>query len=461
MLVLKSLWRSFRARLVIGSVIWIVGGVALSGVVLAEIFREHVTDRFDAELDGHAQELAALAEIDPRGHPQIARRLSDPRFQPLHSGFYWQIEGDDQTLPSDSLGLARLRLNTPPPSPGARRHGVAEGPTGQVRVVEQTIRPVHATAPWRISVAGDQQLLDDLLAEFNRTLALSLGVIAAGLVTAAVLSLHFGLAPMRGLRRALMDLRSGKSTRLAVNTATEITPLVEDLNALFDLKEEMLQRARLQAGNLAHALKTPLAILSDEGERLHQAGQIAAAEIILLQCERMRQQIDYQLARARAAASRGSPGLAVDIDRALVPVIQAMERIHGHRGVQFTHVGLTTSLAAIDSRDFSEIVANLLDNAGKWAASQVLINTSDSDGWIRILIDDDGPGLPPQARESVFELGARLDERAPGSGLGLAIVLELATLYGGYVTLDGAPSGGLRATLLLRQTPTAGYSSGY
>ena len=444
-------WKSFRARLVAGAVVWIIGGVALSGLALSELFREHVTAQFDGELRGHAAELAALVDVDASGRPYLHRRLSDPRFLPALSGYYWQIDAPGGAAArSPSLGGERLDLGRDIPPPDAERHSFIAGPTGQMRLVQRSVRLAGSSNLLHIGIGSDERLLQAVLAEFNRTLALSLGVIALGLIAAAVLQVWFGLRPLVGLRDALADVRQGRAALLSNDAPDEVLPLVEDMNALITANHEMIRRARAQAGNLAHGLKTPLAVLVDEGERLHAAGQAEAATTILVQCDRMRRQIDYQIARARAAASRSAPGTAADVEAALQPILAAMERLHGRRGVQFHIEPKVAARAAVEAQDLSEMLANLVDNAGKWACAQVRIRIERSTGeQLRISVDDDGPGLPPESWEVVFDLGERLDERASGSGLGLAIVRDLAGLYGGRAGIEYSDMGGLSAVLEL------------
>ena len=452
---MRTLWRSFRARLLLGSVIWIFAGVAVSGFVLSEIFREHVTAQFDAELKGHADELAVLVHVPPDGAPYLQRWLSDPRFQPPGSGYYWQIRRKGGELArSSSLGGAALPMVGPPPGPGVSRQSFISGPTGEVRLLERTVTPTGTGESLRIAIGADQRLLDDVLSQFNRTLALSLSMIALGLVGAAFLQISFGLRPLGKIRSALAAVRSGRAARLPDDSPSEVRPLVQDLNALIDANAEMIRRARAQAGNLAHALKTPLAILADEGARLNAQGQAEAAHTILTQCERMRRQIDYQMARARAAASRSTPGAVADAEAVLTPILSAMRRLHGPRGIEYRVRASSPASAAVEAQDLSEMLANLLDNAGKWAATTVEVAFDrPRPDILRVTIDDDGPGLVPEAWDVVFDIGERLDEHAPGSGLGLAIVRDLATLYGGRAWLEKAPSGGLRAILEVPAAP--------
>lgn len=447
----RSIWNSFRTRLIAGAVIWITAGLAVSGWVLAELFRAHVTEQFDEELHGHAAELAVLAAVDPSGQPYLLRRLSDPRFLPQGSGFYWRLQAPGgRSVSSPSLGNGRLHLAETPAPVGVERHAFADGPTGLVRIVETSAKPAGATAPLRIAIGVEQRLLDQVLARFNWTLAASLLFIALGLSGAAMIQVWFGLRPLGRVRSALAAVQTGQAHRLPDDLPNEVAPLAADLNNLLEANLDMLRRARTQAGNLGHALKTPLAILVDEAQRLRSGGNAATAEVIDQQCERMQRQIDYQLARARAAALRSAPGVATSIEDALKPVLEAMRRLHGRRGVAFEAAVAPGLVAALDAQDLAEILANLMDNGGKWARGRVeVIARPPHGGHILVTVDDDGPGLAPEAYELVFGLGERLDEQMPGHGMGLAIVKDLVVLYGGKIWMDASPLGGLRVNLQL------------
>jgi signal transduction histidine kinase len=444
---MRQLWTSFRTRLIVGAAVWIIAGLAVSGFLLSELFKAHVTQQFDDELHGHAAELAALIDIAPDGRLSLHRRLSDPRFLPKDSGFYWRVEGaGGQALTSPSLAGRDLPLPDPLPPLGVERHVFVAGPSGQLRLVERSVANPHG-APLRLGIGVDQRLLDQVLGRFNWTLFLSLTIVAAGLIGAAMLQVWFGLRPLTRMRHALSAVRLGQASRLPEDLPSEVRPLAIDLNALLEANLEMLRRARTQAGNLAHALKTPLAILVDEAERMRAAGQAEAAEVIILQCERMRRQIDYQIARARAAALKRAPGVAADVKATLDPVVAALSRLYARRDVSFVVDDQDQPIVAVDAQDLSEILGNVIDNAGKWARSRAEIRVRRRGEFAEIIIDDDGPGLPPESYEHVFGLGERLDERTPGHGLGLSIVRDLVGLYDGHVALDQAPLGGLRVIL--------------
>jgi signal transduction histidine kinase len=225
-----------------------------------------------------------------------------------------------------------------------------------------------------------------------------------------------------------------------------VQPLIDDLNSLIAASGEQVQRARAQAGNIAHGLKTPLAILVDEAGRLKDKGDDKAADVVLDQCRRMQSQIDYQIARARAAASRGKPGTACSLTETADGVVRALGRLHVERGLTFDNRIPADVMVACETQDLNEILANLIDNACKYAKSRIALRLDDAqtDGLVRIIVEDDGPGLPPEAREVVFNIGERWDTRPGGSGLGLAIVRDLVNLCGGKIRLDQSDLGGLK-----------------
>lgn len=447
---MRRLWSSFRARLIAGAIVWIAGGVAISGLALAELFRAHEIGQVDGDLQGHGQELAAVVDLTADGRPRLHRGLSDPRFLPANSGFYWQIEtASGRRATSPSLGDRILPMDGAPPALDEARHSFITGPTGRLRLLQRSERLAGSGEVLRIGVGIDESYLQNVLSSFNRSLFLSLGVIALGLMAAAFLQVSVGLQPLAKVRRGLAAVRQGRAERLSHDAPDEVRPLIDDMNALIETNHEMVRRARTQAGNLAHGLKTPLAILADEGERLRASGEHRAADVILAQSDRMRRQIDYQMARARAAASRNALGAATKVSASLEPMLQAMRRLHGRRGIAFELSVPADLIVAVESQDFGEMVANLVDNAGKWAASQVQVTAENAGGNVRVTVDDDGPGLPPESWDVVFDLGERLDEKAPGSGLGLAIVRDLAQLYGGRAWIETAPLGGGRAVLEL------------
>ena len=275
-------------------------------------------------------------------------------------------------------------------------------------------------------------------------------VIAVFLMLAGLSGLRSGLSPFRRLRTRLSAMRDGREARVDGIYPTEVQPLVNDLNALLDDRERSVARARAKAGDLAHGLKTPLAVLWHEAERAEAAGHHEVAAAVSEQVERMRRQIDYHLAHARAAASGAVPGARCSVLASAEGLARTLLRLHADRGLAIAvSVPPDTSVRG-QREDLDEMLGNLLDNACKWATSRVAVAASTAAaGVVVITVDDDGPGLSPEMWDAVLQRGVRADEAAPGSGFGLAIVRELAEVYGGSIALGRAPEGGVRASLKL------------
>lgn len=258
-----------------------------------------------------------------------------------------------------------------------------------------------------------------------------------------------GLTPFSRLREKMTALRDGRERRIDGVYPTEIEPLIDDLNALLEHREEAVARALSKAGDLAHGLKTPLAVLSHEADRAEKDGHREVAAAIRQQVERMRRHVEMHLAQARAAGSAATLGAHASVAAAAESLARTLLRLHADRGIGI-EVGVPVEHSVRCQReDLEEMLGNLLDNACKWAKSRVRITSSVDAGWMTIAVEDDGVGLPPSMREKVMQRGVRADESAPGSGLGLAIVRDLADIYGGSIALDGSSMGGLKATLRL------------
>ena len=283
---------------------------------------------------------------------------------------------------------------------------------------------------------------------FVRYMPLNFAIMIVSLVGGLSL-VRQGLASFADLRARLFGVRDGRDHRLEGSYPSEVQPLVSDLNALLSDREERVARALRKAGDLAHGLKTPLTLLNQQAERASAAGQIDLAGAIRQQVERMRRQIDYHLAHARASASGGNPAARCHVLTSADGLARTMMAIHAGRriavDVQVSH----EHFARTQREDLDEMLGNLIDNACKWAIARVEIRSAAADGSVLVIVDDDGPGLAPELREAVLQRGVRADEAAPGSGLGLAIVADLVELYGGSIALDASPLGGLRATLRL------------
>ena len=277
----------------------------------------------------------------------------------------------------------------------------------------------------------------------------SVMLFAVLVMIAGFLQVRRGVSPINNLRARLAGLHQGRDRRIDGTYPTEVQPLVNDLNALLENREQAVRRAIAKAGDLAHGLKTPLAILAHEAERARVAGQSEVAAAIEQQVDRMRRQMDYHIAHARAAAG-GAPGAVCSVRESIDGLARALRRLYAERGI-IIDVSVPMDLSArVQREDLDEMIGNLLDNACKWGRARVSVSAQQSGSIVEITVDDDGRGLAVEMRDAVLQRGVRADEAASGSGLGLAIVRDIAEVYGGSIGLEPSPLGGVRARLRFR-----------
>ncbi|SOD92414.1 ATP-binding protein [Caenispirillum bisanense] len=438
---------SLGRRMLLGAVLWIGVALAAGGWVLVDLFRGHVEAQAREALVLDMDQVIAGLAVGPDGALTVERPPSDPRFGRPLSGFYWQV-GVPPEVRSRSLWDAALALPPDLPQDGEVHLHRLTGPRGAALLTaERRITLPEREAPVVVAVAHDAAAVEAAVGRFTRDLSVAFVVLGGALVLAAAAQGAAVLHPLRRLRRQVLDVRRGRADRLAGSFPAEVTPLVDDLNALLDHERETVARARRQAGDLAHGLKTPLAVIAAEAQDLGGAGHGEAAAVLAEQVEAMRRQVEANLARARAAAARDLPGIRAPVAATLEPLARAVGRLNDRP----VTVAVPPDLAFRgDAQDLQEMAGNLIDNAAKWAATQVTVTAAAlGPERLEIVVDDDGPGLPADQRAAVFDRGRRLDESVPGTGLGLAIARDLARLYGGEVALDDAPGGGCRAVLRL------------
>jgi len=431
--------RSLRLRMLAAVLAWVALGIAGIWFSATGVFTRYVEQQFHDELAVHIQELAGLATMDAGGHVALARPLSDPRYLVPLSGFYWQISVDQgATLRSPSL--TRGTLDPGVAASAAVAHRVVPGPTGPA-IAYGVVRRNASGKVARLVIATDQRLLDDTLAGFTRELTLWLSGLALALLATGFAVVAFGFHPLKRLAREIAHLRGGRASRLEGSYPAEVTPLVDDLNAYIDKNAAIVGKGRAEAGALAHALRTPLAVITDEAERLARDGRMAQSAALLLdQARIMGQQIEYRLARAQSASARGVAGSVSRIDEVTGPILSAMARLHPEVRFEYEEQGEPELTMPVDPVDLSELLSIVIDNAGKWAASQVTITVRGGDA-PEIEIVDDGPGMTREQIAGAFEIGSRFDENKPGSGLGLAIARDLAASYGLGIELTSQPAG--------------------
>lgn len=437
---------SLRLRLLLAVSLWVMLGIAGIWFSAVGIFTAHVEQSYHEELAVHVRELGALTEIAPDGAITLTRPLSDPRYAEPLSGFYWQVTAAGRT-PLRSKSMTRGSLDESIAHSPEIFHRLDTGPTGPAITYGYT-RKGPAGEDIHFVIATDQRELDRLIGSFTRDLTTWLAVLAALLLATGFAIISFGLRPLDRLSQAFARLRHGDTEELEGQYPAEIAPLAADLNAYIRQNEAMVARARMQAGNLAHCLRTPLAIITDEAERLAARDECrGAGKVLLDQASTMEQQIEYQLARARSGAGRKPAGRGVVLPDVLLPILQAMERLHPEKRFTLDSSGSKGVVLPVDSVDFAEVLSILLDNAGKWARQDITIAFApDRAGGNAVTIADDGPGIPEAMIERAFEVGTRFDPDTDGSGLGLAIARDLCDTMGLELTLANG-SRGLIATI--------------
>ncbi|GAA0273738.1 sensor histidine kinase [Alteraurantiacibacter aestuarii] len=442
---------SLRLRFLLAILLWVSLGIFGIWFTATQVFSRHIEQSYHEELEVHVRELGRLVQIGADGMPELSRPLSDPRYEVPLSGFYWQVSIPHQTmLRSESMTRGQLDQRVAH-SPNIM-HRILDGPTGPA-ITYGMIVPGPGGEEIHVVIATDQSELDDAINSFTVELTVWLASLGALLLATGVAIISFGLRPMSRLGKAITRLREGKSASLEGRYPTEIAPLVQDLNEYIRQNSEMVSRARVQAGNLAHSLRTPLAVLTDEAEQLALREECAAsAQVLLTHTEMMQQQIDYQLARARLTVASRLPATRARLPQLLVPILNAMTRLHPGKRFDLEPPDQEISLP-VDPVNLSEVLSILLDNAGKWARDKIAITIARAqDGTVIVTIRDDGPGMNEGEIARAFDIGSRFDAQMPGSGLGLAMASEFAQSMNGEIVLE-AGSPGLIARLRLKPGP--------
>jgi signal transduction histidine kinase len=446
---------SLRLRLLGATLATLV--VALVGAHwwLTGLFRDHVLQQFDATLSQQLDQLMARLQFDAQGLPVIGPRgMSDPRWEKPYSGLYWQVQRlsvpagqSSAVLRSRSLWDAELTLPDDALADGTiHRHDI-NGPRGEpLRAMERSLQvPEPAESRWRLMVAGDLREAGAAVDRFTGVLAASLGGLGVLLALAALAQVAVGLAPLKTMQQGLQRVREGRQQRLQGRFPNELQPLIDEFNGVLDRNAEVVERARAQAGNLAHALKTPLAILGQAARKV-EPSEFSA--LVGEQVQIAERQMHWHLARARAAATQHVPGQRTALEPVLGSLLRAMDKLHADRHLDLGADEVAPDLAfAGEEQDLQEMLGNLLDNACRSACGAVTVKARREGAWLRITVEDDGPGIAPEQRAAVLQRGVRLDESRDGSGLGLAIVVDLARLYGGDLELTTADAGGLSVRL--------------
>lgn len=442
---------SLTLRMIGLAAVWIIPLLVIGGFALDRVLTRAITANFDEQLSYAVTALIASAEVGPAGEVRSSRPLNDQRFFEQYSGLYWQVSAAGQE-PFRSRSLWDRAL-TPDLSMDCRTPCVYRSDLfldEPLRVVERDAVLPGAKTVFHFQVAQSTHDLDLQVGALRRTLLWSLSALGLGLLALAALQSTYGLWPLRKVSRAIAAIRSGGATRVPTDFPPEIAPLVAELNELLEHTAVQAEASRLHAGNLAHALKTPMSVLI--GAAREAGGDLPAT--VLQQTAIMQRQVDHQLARARAAGRRTASASRTDVWPSLEALQRTLSRIHAARGVVIDLAGRHDLAFRGERQDFEEMVGNLLDNAALYGGGRVFVSVASAGANVSVLVEDDGSGISAADRERLFQRGARLDTGKPGTGLGLAIVRDVAEIYGGSVELGESDDlGGLAVTLTL---PAAG-----
>ncbi|OVZ61278.1 hypothetical protein CDO44_06480 [Pigmentiphaga sp. NML080357] len=445
--------RSLLVRLGFAAALMILLALAIGGVGLTLIFDRQMERRAVAELDLYLKALAAQVRVETDGTLGLEASPTDPRFEQPYGGLYWQIDGPRrQQLRSRSLWDTALPTAVTDPGRPVRARWIDGPEKTQLLSVERTIAldDSDAGSTVHLLVALDRA---DLQAERRSFLSLLVpSLIALGLLLIVAMAgfIHLALRPFRDLRARLQAVRSGHSRELPRDVPDEVQPVVDELNRMIAFHDASLERARTQAGDLAHGLKTPLAVMGAAARRARSGGQEALADDIDEQVNAMRRQVDRTLARARAGMAAALGNRSAPVDEAVRKTLRAIQTLPGAQSLDWDEDVAQGLHFAGDEGDLMELLGNLLDNARKWARTQVRLTAraAQAGGWT-LVIEDDGPGLPEEETLRI-ERGRRWDESRPGTGFGLAIARDLVEAYRGTMGFSRSPElGGLRICITL------------
>ena len=438
---------SLTRRMIGIAAVWIGVLLLLGGFALDRVLSRSIVSSFDAQLEYVLNAMIAASEIGPGGEVRFTRAPADQRFLEPYSGAYFQISGKgQQDFPSRSLWDRKLRIDTSHVDGELHKHDSEEFDGEPLRILERDVILPGSSVRWRYQVAQSRDAIDEQIRELRNVLVRSFAVLGFGLLVLAALQAFYGLWPLRRVRREVAAIRSGNQVRISDHFPNEINPLVDEINELLAHSEAQAEEARRHAGNLAHALKTPLTVITNAAT----ANAPDLTETVCREASTMRRQVDHHLARARAIGRRASVQARVVVWESAEAVQRAVDTLYPE--VTIDLAGDKSVEVRVERQDLDEMLGNLVENAAKYGGGRVFVTVDPAaNGFAEIQIEDDGRGIAQAQRDELFTRGARLDTTGkPGTGLGLAIVRDVAEIYGGTITLDESEDlGGLLARLRL------------
>ncbi len=436
--------RSLTFRIIALSSVWIGLALIATASLLWYYYHDHIVKHYDAHAFMHLEEMVAASQLSPDGELLLTSDPSDPRFDILKSGWYWEIRHHDQVLAgSHSLDGETLDLRGLPIMEGVRVHEIT-GPKQQTLRV-QTLK-IAAGPPGEhlllVVTAPLVGIREDVI-DIAEHMLISFFILGIGLVLAVVLQVRVALKPLHAFSRGISDIREGRSDRLREDFPNEVQVLANELNNLLEHNAVLLKRARNQLGDLAHSIKNPLTVINNEAHHLEDAQRT----LVLSKTKDIAKSVDHYLSRARASGADSVLGARANIKSVAEDLAFALRRLYKDRKVEIDTSGLCDCSFRGEAQDLEEMLGNLMDNACKWANSKVYLRCKPLSNRCLVMVEDDGPGIPDDQIERVIERGHRLDESIKGHGLGLGIVMDILALYDGKLSFGRSEFGGLSASL--------------
>ncbi|TPL82990.1 histidine kinase [Mesorhizobium sp. B2-3-12] len=453
---LRAWPRSLTFRVIAFSTVWAILTLVVIFTLITTLYRQASERGFDSLLSAHLFNLIGSIGVSDGGALTGSPDLGDLRFSEPNSGWYWSVEPASEGVHGD-LHSSSMTRTIPSPdvadvpfNANFQRSYAAQGINGEELVVFESEFVLDAkNRAARFRVMGNKTELEQEIGTFQRRLLTYLSLFGIGMIAINAIAILLGLQPLRRVRNALAMVREGTAQRLDGRFPAEIEPLANETNALIENNKRIVERSRTQVGNLAHSLKTPLAVLLNEGRALGGA----KGQLIAEQAASMQKQIEHYLQRARVAAQRDSVVYRTPVAPLVQRMVRVLQKLNPRTSLSLS-LPATEIVFAGEREDLEELLGNLLENAMKWAKSAVAVSVvplaSKDESLFEISIEDDGPGIPEDKAREAMKRGRRLDETKPGTGLGLAIVADLVNEYGGGLVLERSGMGGLRAVVRLR-----------
>lgn len=422
---------SLARRMIAIATLWISVLLIGGGFALDRVLTDSLARNFDSGLEYVLRAMIRSSEIGPDGEVRLIEPLGDQRFLEPYSGLYWQISGGEQEpYRSRSLWERSLRVEKGHIDDQLHTYDSRQFPDEELRVLERNVLLPGSKVSWHFQIAQSREALDVQIRAVRATLIPGLALLGVGLIVLAALQTFYGLWPLRHIRRAIAAMRGGQHGRVTAPLPLEVQPMVDELNALLAHNEKQAEEARLHAGNLAHALKTPLTVLVNSAT----SSNSELAETVRREAATMQRQVDHHLARARAVGRRGAAQARAVVWESVNSVSRAVAALYPD--VRLDATGDKELVARVERQDLDELVGNLLENAAKYGGGSIFVTIQRDGNMAEILVEDDGAGISPDDRVRVIDRGVRLDSGKPGTGLGLAIVRDVAEIYGGSIALE-------------------------